>query len=65
MHRRCCENYPVFRFTAATNKKFPLILEIVAKVDNKVPSSPASWNGPKTLNMCNRNENKFLTFQPS
>ena len=40
MHRRCRENYPVFRFTAATNKKFPLILEIVAKVDNKVPSSP-------------------------
>ena len=40
MHRRCCENYPVFRFTAATNKKFPLILEIVAKVDDTVPSSP-------------------------
>ena len=40
MHRRCCENYPVFRFTAATNKKFPLILKIVAKVDDTVPSSP-------------------------
>ena len=40
MHRRCRENYPVFRFTSATNKKFPLILEIVAKVDTKVPSSP-------------------------
>ena len=30
MHRRCRENYPVFLFTAAINKKFPLILEMVA-----------------------------------
>ena len=40
MHRRCREHYPVLRFTAAINKKFPLILKIVAKVDDTVPSSP-------------------------
>ena len=40
MHRRCREHYPVLRFTAAVNKKFPLILKIVAKIDDTVPSSP-------------------------
>ena len=40
MRRRCHEHYPVLRFTAAINKKFPLILKIVAKIDDTVPSSP-------------------------
>ena len=54
MHRRCREHYPVLRFTAAINKKFPLILKIVAKIDDTVPSSPhghfnrSKWEGNRS-----------------
>ena len=42
MHRQCGESYPIVCFTTVVNKKFSLIFEMVAKIDDTVPSNTRS-----------------------